>query len=158
MNTVAKNKVEKIINHEISQRIETYKKRRKDELNALVEQYEETPSKDALAIQDKLKQNREEKERLEAELAAVGYEMNHRGALTLRSRTHWEDNYRTSWQEYFISALTAHSKDTAETVAKLELLGRQYALKIWAGEASAELDLLGAFEQELAKLNVESPA
>jgi hypothetical protein len=158
MNTVAKNKVEKIVNHEIEQRIAAYKKRRADALNALIEHYEKTPSNEARIIQGKLKQNEEEKERLEAELAAVGYETNYRGELKLRSHTHWDDNYRTSWKEYFVSELTAHSKDTAEMVRKLELLGRQYALKIWAGEASAELDLLGAFEQELSKLNVESPA
>jgi hypothetical protein len=70
----------------------------------------------------------------------------------LRSKTHWDDKYRNSWQVYFVPELTAHSKKTAEMVGKLEALGRQYDLKIWAGEASAETDLLGAFEQELTKL------
>jgi hypothetical protein len=158
MNTVAKSKIEKIINHEIGQKIEAYKKRRKDELDSLIEQYENKPSKEALAIMDKLNQNREEKEQLEKELAAVGFERKYNGELALRSAWRWDDKYRNSWTEYFVPELTAHSKATAETIGKLEALGRQYALKIWAGEASAEVDLLHVFEQELANLNVESPA
>ena len=39
-----------------------------------------------------------------------------------------------------------------ETVNKLETLGRQYGLKIWAGEASEEVDVFTAFEKELSKL------
>ena len=152
MNTVAKSKIEKIINHEIEKNIDAYKKRRVKELDALIQQYENQPSKEALAIQAKLKQNEEEEKRLEKELEAVGFELNYRGELTLRDETHWDDKYRHSWKEYFVPELTAHSKATAETVGKLEALGRQYALKIWAGEASAEVDLLQVFEQELAKL------
>ena len=152
MNTVAKSKIEKIIDHEIEQSITAYKKRRKTELDALVEQYENKPPKEALAILAKLKQNKEAEKRLEAELEVVGFERTYRGELTLRSKTHWDDKYRNSWQVYFVPELTAHSKKTAEMVGKLEALGRQYALKIWAGEVSAEVDLLGAFEQELAKL------
>ena len=152
MNTVAKRKVEEIINREITQAVEAYKKRRAKELDALIEQYENQPSKDALTIQAKLKENEEEEKRLEKELEAVGFEINYRGELTLRDQTHWDDKYRHSWKEYFVPELTAHSKATAETVGKLEALGRQYALKIWAGEASAEVDVLHVFEQELAKL------
>jgi hypothetical protein len=152
MNTVAKRKVEEIINREITQAVEAYKKRRAKELDALIEQYENQPSKDALTIQAKLKENEEEEKRLEKELEAVGFEINYRGELTLRDQTHWDDKYRHSWKEYFVPELTAHSKATAETIGKLETLGRQYALKIWAGEASAEVDVLHVFEQELAKL------
>jgi hypothetical protein len=76
MNTVAKSKIEKIINHEIEQNITAYKKRRKTELDALIEQYENKPPKEALAILAKLKQNKEAEKRLEAELEVVGFERN----------------------------------------------------------------------------------
>jgi hypothetical protein len=152
MNTVAKRKIEQIVNYEIEQKTEAYKKRRKGELDALIERYENQPPKDVLAIQAKLNENKKAKERLEKELEAVGFELNYRDELTLRDKTHWDDKYRNSWKEYFVPDLTAHSKTTAETVGRVEALGRQYVLKIWAGEASAEVDLLQVFEQELAKL------
>jgi hypothetical protein len=152
MNTVAKNKIEKIINHEIEQKIVAYKKRRTNELNALVEQYEKQPSKEALEIQTKLQQNEEEKEQLEQQLKAVGFDLQYNNQLTLRSEIQCDDEYHHYWKAYFVPELTAYGKTTVETVAKLEAMARQYTLKIWAGEASAEVDLLAAFEKELAKL------
>jgi len=152
MNTVAKQKIEKIINHDIEQKIALYKKRRAEELVALVEQYESKPSPDVLAIQAKLKENEEAKKRLETELEAIGFELDYRDVLTLRSKRHWDTASGNSWTEYFVPELTAYSKATAEMVSKMEVLGRQYVLKIWAGEASTEVDMLKGFEQELATL------
>jgi hypothetical protein len=113
MNTVAKRKVEEIINREITQAVEAYKKRRAKELDALIEQYENQPSKDALTIQAKLKENEEEEKRLEKELEAVGFEINYRGELTLRDQTHWDDKYRHSWKEY-LRAITGSKYEGLE--------------------------------------------
>jgi hypothetical protein len=154
MNTIAKRKVEQIITSDIQQKTEVYKKKRKDELECLIERYEKQPSKEALAIQEKIKKNKNELERLEKELEAVGFQTSYGDNLALRSTTHYENGYGygKSWKEYFIPELTQHSKETAETVKKFEALGRKYALKIWAGEASEEESLFEMFENELKGL------
>ncbi len=75
MNTVAKSKVEKIINKEIQEKIDGYKRKRENELDALIKKHEKQPSKEALAIHAKLTQNKREQERLKKELEAVGFKL-----------------------------------------------------------------------------------
>ena len=85
-------------------------------------------------------------------MQAVGFNVSYNDKLELRSKTHWDDRYRNSWREYFLPELTAHSKETAEAVNRLEALDRKYALKIWAGEASEEVTLFETFAAELRQL------
>jgi hypothetical protein len=152
MNTIAKRKIEQIISSEVEEKVGVYKKKRDAELKELIEKYEKNPSEEAKSINEKIKQSEKETERLRKELASVGFEVNYRNELSLRSKTQYDDNYRNSWQEYFVKELTEHSKQTMETVKKLQTLSRSYALKLWAGEASEEVDVLKGFEDELSKL------
>jgi hypothetical protein len=156
MNTVAKRKVEQIISEEINLKIEKFKGHRREEHQSLVKKYEDEPSQEALEIQKEIDSAEKNIKRLEKKLESTGYERSHYGSKKLRlvSKTHYGRTYKDSWQEYYAHELSEHSKETAETVAKLEMLARNYVLKIWAGEASQEANFLEAFEKELSALGV----
>ena len=156
MNTVAKRKVEQIISEEINLKIEKLKDCRREEHQSMVKKYEDEPSQEALRIKTEIEDAEKNIERLQEELKGTGYERSHYGSKELRlvSITHHGRSYKDSWQEYYVPELTAHSKETAETVAKLETLARNYVLKIWAGEASQEANFLEAFEKELNALGI----
>ena len=150
MNTVAKSKVEKIINEEIQNQVDAYKDVRDRELNKLIEQFEKKPSEEALKIQKQLKSIDEQKEKLKEALRKTGFEEKYDGTLKLDYEWHYEGNTR-SWRVYVEPTLTEHSKQTAEKVKKLKELGRSYGLKIWAGEASEEATIFDSFKADLEK-------
>lgn len=149
MNTVEKQKIEKIINRDIEQRITAYSAQRSEQVRELVAKVEKKAPTEVQKLASEYRVHKAAMDAAEKKVEERGWRICSDGSLALRTRYEWGRNGSTT--TYFAPEITEHQYETAERIEKLKQLGTNYALRLYAG-TDAVPDIYGQFAKELEKL------
>jgi hypothetical protein len=151
MNTIEKRKIETVINADIAQHISAYKGRRNSEREAIKEKLEKKAPAEILALLTIAKNATATADKAVADAKKLGWDIKTYNGGSVSIISTWSYANGTSRYTPQAKELLDFEAQTDANVKKLEQIGRNYTLKIYAGGQEMQ-DLMDSFTKELAKI------